>query len=313
MNRSSLEHLIRAASDITGDREIIIVGSQAIHGSLHNIPDSAQVSFEADMYPRNMPEKYELIEALLGEESNFHNTYSYYAQGVGPETAVLPSDWETRAVSIQNASTNHASGICIGLHDLVLSKYAAGREKDHIYVGEVIALGVVDRGELIRLVDKMPADRCNHDHIKACIHRDFSKVELSKVISKIARCEAVVVEMMSRIDPEITLDLIELKDNGDFKFEKVLFEKCVDPHEANIQSVANKMDRGGLLHINELRKLWEKAKSLDPNIMGVGMSGNFVTKAAELHKSQDLPKSSFSDAVSSHAKDKPGESNEPKP
>lgn len=271
------------------------------------------MSFEADMYPRNMPEKYELIEALLGEESNFHNTYSYYAQGVGPETAVLPSDWETRSVSIKNESTNHASGICIGLHDLVLSKYAAGREKDHIYVGEVISLGVVDRDELIRLVDKMPADRCNHDHIKACIRRDFSRIELSKVISKMVRCEAVVGEMMSRFDPEATLDLIELKGNGDFKFEKVLFEKCVEPDEANIQSVINFMYRGALLHINELRKLWEKAKSLDPNIMGVGMGGNLVTKAAALDKTQDLPKSSFSEAVSSHAKTNPGEPNEPKP
>ena len=32
MNRSQLEHLIRAAADITGEREIVIIGSQAILG-----------------------------------------------------------------------------------------------------------------------------------------------------------------------------------------------------------------------------------------------------------------------------------------
>jgi len=31
MNRIQLEHIIRAASQISGDSEIVIVGSQAIH------------------------------------------------------------------------------------------------------------------------------------------------------------------------------------------------------------------------------------------------------------------------------------------
>jgi hypothetical protein len=31
MNRTQLEHIIRAASEISGDSEIVVIGSQAIH------------------------------------------------------------------------------------------------------------------------------------------------------------------------------------------------------------------------------------------------------------------------------------------
>jgi hypothetical protein len=38
MNRTQLEHIIRAASQISGDTEIVIVGSQAIHAQAVNLP-----------------------------------------------------------------------------------------------------------------------------------------------------------------------------------------------------------------------------------------------------------------------------------
>ncbi len=43
MNRTELEHIIRAASAISGDTEIVVIGSQAIH--------AASVSLPAIAYP----------------------------------------------------------------------------------------------------------------------------------------------------------------------------------------------------------------------------------------------------------------------
>jgi hypothetical protein len=34
MNRIQLEHIIRAASQISGDSEIVVIGSQAIHAQM---------------------------------------------------------------------------------------------------------------------------------------------------------------------------------------------------------------------------------------------------------------------------------------
>lgn len=50
MQRHELEHLIRAASAITNDYEVVVVGSQSILGAVPNPPDSLTVFMEADIY-----------------------------------------------------------------------------------------------------------------------------------------------------------------------------------------------------------------------------------------------------------------------
>ena len=51
------------------------------------------VSMEADIYPLESPDLADVIDGAIGEGSKFHETNGYYAQGVGPDTAILPRDW----------------------------------------------------------------------------------------------------------------------------------------------------------------------------------------------------------------------------
>ena len=81
MERSQLEHLIRAASAIADDYELVVIGSQSILGTIPFPPES--------------------LIASIGEGAPFEQEFGYYAQGVGPETAVLPSGWEQRLVKVQ--------------------------------------------------------------------------------------------------------------------------------------------------------------------------------------------------------------------
>ena len=106
MTRSQLEHLIRAAADISNDDDIIVIGSQAILGQFPNAPESMRVSAEADLYPLHHPERADLIDGSIGELSPFHETYGYYAQGVSETTALLPLGWKERLVVVQN-ETSH--------------------------------------------------------------------------------------------------------------------------------------------------------------------------------------------------------------
>lgn len=128
MNRTQLEHIIRAASQISGDLEIVVIGSQAIHAQTTKLPPIAFQSVEADIYPRNHPDRADQIDAAIGELSTFHDTYGYYAHGIGPETAILPSGWQQRLIRISNDNTGGATALCLDAHDLALSKYVAGRE-----------------------------------------------------------------------------------------------------------------------------------------------------------------------------------------
>jgi hypothetical protein len=112
MNRAQLEHLIRAAAELTDDDELIVVGSQAILGAHPDGPRSMRTSMAADLYPRNHPERAGVIDGGIGEISPFHEMFGYYAQGVGPETAVLGPGWQERLIPIHNENTRGATGWC---------------------------------------------------------------------------------------------------------------------------------------------------------------------------------------------------------
>jgi len=81
VNRAQLEHLIRAAAEVTNEYEFVVVGSQSILGAIPNPPPELTMSMEADMYPMRAEEKADRIDGALGEGSPFHDTYGYYAQG----------------------------------------------------------------------------------------------------------------------------------------------------------------------------------------------------------------------------------------
>ncbi len=89
MRRAELEHVIRAAAAIAEDDEIVVIGGQAILGQFPDAPASLLVSREADVYPRNHPERAVEIDGSLGDGSYFDSTYGYFAHAVGPETATL--------------------------------------------------------------------------------------------------------------------------------------------------------------------------------------------------------------------------------
>ncbi len=143
MQRSQLEHLIRAAAAITNEYEIMIIGSQSILGAVPNAPPFLLLSMEADCYPLNRPELADLIDGAMGEMSPFEERFGYYAQGVGPKTAILPFGWEERVVKIQNENTDLKIGYCLEPHDLAVSKLAAGREKDWPFVAVMLEHHIV--------------------------------------------------------------------------------------------------------------------------------------------------------------------------
>ena len=131
-------------------------------------------SMEADVYPRNHPERADEIDGAMGELSEFHEAFGYYAQGVSPQTAVLPAGWERRLIRLTSTNTEGATGLCIDVHDLALSKYAAGREKDIEFNRELVRHGIVNRRKLRRLVPTMPIDDEHKRLILERIKRDFA-------------------------------------------------------------------------------------------------------------------------------------------
>jgi hypothetical protein len=153
MKRSELEHIIRAAAANADTDQIVIIGSQAILGTIPNPPPELCESMEADVFPKTKPEDSILIDGAIGENSIFHQTFGYYAHGVGDDTAVLPAGAYDRLVRISNANTKGLTGWCLELHDLAVSKLAAGREKDMGFVAALLRHKLIEPNTLRERVD----------------------------------------------------------------------------------------------------------------------------------------------------------------
>ena len=151
MTRTQFEHAIRAAGGVLGVNELLVIGSQAVHGSVDgDLPDEASRSIEVDlavMY--DVDGRFaDLIDGAIGESSMFHDTFGYYAQGVVETTAVLPTGWRARLVRFETAATRGVIAWCLELHDLWVSKAVAGRPKDIEFCQALLDRALVERGQL---------------------------------------------------------------------------------------------------------------------------------------------------------------------
>lgn len=161
MRREELKHLIRAACRVTGEQQVIVMGSQAILGSWKEIaaPDRVTVSNEADIafFADAEELKADTIMGVLGLDSQFHQTFGVYADGITTDSPILAPGWEERLIPLVAEDGNETFvGWCLDPADLSASKMAAGRPKDHEFVAALVGAAMVDPDRIVALLTEMP-------------------------------------------------------------------------------------------------------------------------------------------------------------
>jgi hypothetical protein len=183
MRLDQLMHIVGAAANVTGERRFVVIGSQAILGTDPDAPASLLVSMEADIYPLASPELADEIDGALGDGSQFHRSFGYYAHAVGPETAKAPAGWRRRLVPLEvnprPGSSEPSVALCLEAHDLVLAKCAAGRERDWEFALDALRAGLVSGDELLDRIDEMPLDPVRRDHVRAMVAGLLARVRSS--------------------------------------------------------------------------------------------------------------------------------------
>lgn len=167
MRRHEIEHVLRAAAAISQESSFVVIGSQAVGLLIDSPPEELLVSAELDLYPALHPDKADLIDSAIGALSTFHDTFGYHADGVGPETATLPKDWMQRAKLVY---LGDITVICPDLHDLAVSKCAAGRPKDADFVRVLLRDHLIDVVTLLERTTMLPR---SHEAIQAIA--DFAR------------------------------------------------------------------------------------------------------------------------------------------
>lgn len=162
MTREDLDHLLRAAGDLTGHKRFVLIGSNAIFAWYKDVPPPMMVSREADIFASDVSdEEAERIADLLeniGHLSTFDDTHGYYVDGVGPQTAVLPSDWRVRSKTYHSPATNGVVAIAPHPEDLAAAKLYAGREKDLEWVRAAYSAGFIDLERVAHRIAGLPDD-----------------------------------------------------------------------------------------------------------------------------------------------------------
>ena len=174
MKKQQVDHVLRAAGRITGEKQFVIIGSQALHGKHPDLADEIVHSAEVDLIAKRDADRTEWLNAI-GQDSPFHEEFGYYADPVDETTATLPRGWKGRLVDLPPGDTEGVRGLCLDPHDLAIAKYVARREKDVAFTRELARRGIVDREHLLVLLDQTSVGEDVRQRIRANIAADFSR------------------------------------------------------------------------------------------------------------------------------------------
>lgn len=121
--------MLRAVANATGHKTFVVVGASAVIARLGGHLSAPMIATaEVDLYAfevANADELSDVIDANLGQESLFHSTHGYYADGVSPETAKMPSDWLSRAIKYKPSEAPGVTAILPDVNDIALAKLVA--------------------------------------------------------------------------------------------------------------------------------------------------------------------------------------------
>ena len=156
MNRPELEETLRTAGEIAREREFFIFGSQAILGLVPRPPKPCLVSREVDIYPKHNYQAVSLLIAKLGYRSAFSRRTGFFVDCMSPGLATLPDGWMERLVAFRTTNTAGVTGWCLEIHDLVVSKLAAGREKDLKYINALLSRRLARPSTLKKRIEAIP-------------------------------------------------------------------------------------------------------------------------------------------------------------
>src|SRR5262249_32819328 len=121
-------------------------------------------------------EKADLIDGAIGDGSQSHAQYGYYAHGVGVTTARPPKGWADRLVRVEVpervASSVQAVALCLEPHDLILAKLAAHRERDWEFARAAWSAGLLDPQILCERTETLPVG----DGLRAIIREGIAVI-----------------------------------------------------------------------------------------------------------------------------------------
>ncbi len=190
MRKSQLFELIKAVKFVAPEEIPIIVGSQAVHAAGRMIPEIVQQSIECDfLLTGGKSETRIAINKKLGVFSQYQIENGFYADALGLATVILPTGWRERLQSFEDESGNVIAKVA-EIYDIAVSKLIAGREKDFVFLKELLIREVISLDvflERAKFVAAMPQSEVLISRLET-LAENLSKQEsaaIKKAITKL--------------------------------------------------------------------------------------------------------------------------------
>jgi hypothetical protein len=160
LSKERVDHILRAAGVVSGKSKFVLIGSAAVAAWRSELPEIMMISRDVDLFAYDAPDAEEvadLLDGALGQASQFDAEFGYYCDGVGPETAVLPDDWQERAKLYSSSATKGVEALAPEPNDIALAKAVAWRPKDIAWLRAAVKFGIVDIATMEGRLARMPA------------------------------------------------------------------------------------------------------------------------------------------------------------
>lgn len=148
-----MEEILRAASVLAARKEFILFGSQTVHAITNAPPVEVLMSRECDVWLNEEPLIQELLKKELGAESPFQEAKGFYLDSVPPDLPMVPLQWQQRLYDWMIGDIRIR---CLEIHDLIVSKLAAGRLKDYEFIAAVLTSKLARADEVVRRIQTFP-------------------------------------------------------------------------------------------------------------------------------------------------------------
>ncbi len=149
MKRPQLVELLLRVRAKQPAARLIVVGSQALYGTVREAPAVVELSIEADLLlVREAFQARAEIEEQFGMDSSFQAETGFYAHPVGLGTITVPRGWEERLIPF-GREEGLANVWALEIHDLAATKLMAGREKDFEFLRALLEHGLCDFSTLL--------------------------------------------------------------------------------------------------------------------------------------------------------------------
>lgn len=145
MTLAALQHLLRSASALAGDRRFLVLGSASLLASFHELGEESSplaATYDADLCPEPFDELTGLmLEEALGENRAYFRRHGYHADVLRDSILeTLPQGWRGRLVPVPECPT----ALALEPNDLAAVKLLVGRPKDLDLVRLLHSTGRID-------------------------------------------------------------------------------------------------------------------------------------------------------------------------